>query len=67
MMAKSRFIQYIDKTVTLSLPTMSITGKLKEITPDFLVLETNVEKNAETVFIFIAQVLAMKIGQGETG
>lgn len=63
MLTKSRFLEYTGKKVTLNLPAMSITGTLEEITPDYLVVKTGEGEEAETVFVFLSQVLAMKVGE----
>jgi hypothetical protein len=61
MLAQIRFLPVIGKTVTLTLATISITGTLKEITPDFAVLETDGGDKVETVYVFMPQILAIRV------
>jgi len=61
MIAQVRLIQHMGKTVTLTLSTMSITGTLKEITQDLVILETVTEDKVETVYVLIPQILAIRV------
>lgn len=55
------FAQYLGKTVTLILPTLSITGNLKDITADFVVLENSSSDGVEIQYVLAGQILAIRV------
>jgi len=67
MTDRVRLMQHIGKTVTLKLPDTSISGTLREVTQDFVVLETGADGDAEIVYVCFPSILAIIVrGKAES-
>ncbi len=61
MLSPVPFRRFYGKEVTLVLASTTITGILREVTPDLVVVETGFEGGSETQYVFLSQVLAIKV------
>lgn len=61
MPVKPGLVPYVGTQLTVSLVNMSLTGTLKEVEDDYIVVETQAEGHTESVLIFLQHIVALKL------